>query len=264
MITTTHYNAKALQPNGSPDPSPRGPCAEYQRMPVTIRRRLRSMISSPRWRLAALISAILFVGSSAAQHDMMDASFRITGAKHGKANGLYEPVNTGNIGPFPMGITNIKSHEYATRWKDMLLTHCPECNPKNDWDKKVRNNPKLKPRYCQTCIKTPKYVPTFWYKNSKNGCFMYQSGRIWYLNDEKGTFSYINNVEKYSETRVPPNDEWQAGDGDESDVITLEYLGRRRRRLTSEVAGNGRNDRLRDISIHHLRRLRASKTSRRV
>merc|ERR1711964_303120 len=43
--------------------------AVCQRMPVTIRRRLRALTSSPRWRLAMLLSAMLFVGASAAQDD---------------------------------------------------------------------------------------------------------------------------------------------------------------------------------------------------
>merc|ERR1711964_184910 len=65
MIPTTYYNAKAHQPSGSPDTSPRSTSAECQRMPVTIRRRLRAIRSSPRWRLVALISTMFFVVSSA-------------------------------------------------------------------------------------------------------------------------------------------------------------------------------------------------------
>merc|ERR1711964_565043 len=66
MIPTTYYNAKAHQPSGSPDTSPRSPSAECQRMPATIRRRLRAVRSSPRWRLAALISTMLYVSPSTA------------------------------------------------------------------------------------------------------------------------------------------------------------------------------------------------------
>jgi len=65
MITPTNFSAKALQPNSSPDDPRRSLSAEDQKMPVTITRRLRFIIASPRWRLAALISMMLFVASSA-------------------------------------------------------------------------------------------------------------------------------------------------------------------------------------------------------
>merc|ERR1711964_759796 len=79
--------------------SPRAVC---QRMPVTIRRRLRALTSSPRWRLTMLVFAMLFVGSSAMncmskveddESPMMGknpCTFRVKGAGDPRANGTYE------------------------------------------------------------------------------------------------------------------------------------------------------------------------------
>merc|ERR1711964_819142 len=71
MTNPTNDTAKALQLNGSPDNSPRSPSAEDQRIPLTLTGRLRSIIASPRWRLIALISMMLFVGSSAADDNFL-------------------------------------------------------------------------------------------------------------------------------------------------------------------------------------------------
>merc|ERR1711964_232077 len=84
MIPTTYYNVKAHQPSGSPDTSPPSPSAECQRMPATIRRQLRAIRSSPRWRLVALISTMLFVVSSASY-----GSYGIKVKNSGLADGKY-------------------------------------------------------------------------------------------------------------------------------------------------------------------------------
>merc|ERR1711964_792218 len=83
------------RPNSSPDTSPCGLSAECQRIPATIRRRLRA-ITSPRWRLTMLISTMLFVGSSASGTDPLPTSSTVfpdvivvNGAGTKVANGLY-------------------------------------------------------------------------------------------------------------------------------------------------------------------------------
>merc|ERR1711964_215937 len=96
MTRPTDYNTWALQPNGFPDTSSCGPSAECQRMPATItgRRRPRSIITSPRWRLVTLISMMLFVASSASGDivgtDKNDPEGLHTGLYVSKHNDGYE------------------------------------------------------------------------------------------------------------------------------------------------------------------------------
>merc|ERR1711964_320977 len=68
-------------------------------MGVTITRRLRSIITSPRWRLAILISAMLFVGSSASNGPPGPARIRVVGARVPGFNGDYNRKDTGSSIP---------------------------------------------------------------------------------------------------------------------------------------------------------------------
>jgi len=114
MITHISYNAKALQLNGSPNNSPRSTSAEDQRMPVAIRRRLRSIIASPGWRLAALISTMLFVGSFASSAADV---ILVEHAENDEFNGIYYPRDTG----MPAWADRIGIHD-ETGWKNFIDT----------------------------------------------------------------------------------------------------------------------------------------------
>merc|ERR1711964_51417 len=91
MTRPTHNKTKALQLNGSTDNSSCSLSAECQMMPVTIRRRLRSVVASPRWRLAMLICMMLYVSPSAALITVAECKMlKVTNAGVGEANGVYE------------------------------------------------------------------------------------------------------------------------------------------------------------------------------
>merc|ERR1711964_669714 len=83
------------------------PSAEDQRTPLTIHRRLRSIIASPGWRLAALISAMLFVGSLATDVVLVENA----GLK--EANGLY--VKDGEFNEKSMYV-NVGSEWFGSRF----------------------------------------------------------------------------------------------------------------------------------------------------
>merc|ERR1711964_126547 len=74
MITPKNHTAKAVQPNGSLDNSSCGSNATCNGMLGPIRRRLRSIIASPRWYLVMLVCTMHFVGSSASADGSVEPS----------------------------------------------------------------------------------------------------------------------------------------------------------------------------------------------
>jgi len=254
MITPIYDSAKALPPSGSPDDPSCSPRAVCQRMPVTIRRRLRALTSSPRWRLTMLLSAMLFVGSSA-------GGFTIEGAANLYVNGRYKqgggmrPSKDPNAQPWFIGLNkglakqDVNSGYYVEydpnysakygAWK-LCFSENPQkttdgeflyyCIPGGSEFYMKEKDPK-KPEHIVACNiqqVTVRNVPS---RLKRTGQALATMGR---------TIANAGNLL----TTLPVCGKALSDN--------LSCSGNSRRRL----AGYGRHDRLRAISIHHLRRLR--------
>merc|ERR1711964_307533 len=154
----------------------------------TITGRLRSVIASPRWRLIALISMMLFVGTSASADQ--PKVVEVTACGYYAARGLYHCEDAGFLPEALKGRVTLAQ---------------------------------LEGRRCYTQVQSS-YGEGIWRRYTQvqagNGCFFFYGNKSWWLCDKGGEYLY-ESPSVLSE-RKPPANRWMKR-ADYDDLPKLTY-----------------------------------------